>query len=281
VSVRERRGLIAGLLGFGALLALFLLRPSTHSTAVDFRVESIQRALADEQRAREALAREVAELRRRIEGGAAPLAAPDAERTARVPDVGQAETSKAPIDEPAAVEPGTAAEAQERSPVFDEEGLVAAGLDRLDAGALRERWEQYELDKLELNDRAMREAFFMTPRHRDEHLALDLAFRTDVGEEGYGAYLYATGQSNRVVVREVIPNSAAAGAGLQRGDEIVRYDGASVFSTTDLQLQTASGARGDLVTLQVVRDGQPITLRAERGPLGVVLDGARRSPGTP
>jgi S1-C subfamily serine protease len=126
----------------------------------------------------------------------------------------------------------------------------------------------------------MREGYFMTPRHGDEHRALVSAFQSDVGEEGYEAYLFATGQENRVVVQDVLPNSAAGAAGLQAADEIVRYDSAPVYSTADLQFRTAAGTRGELVTLDVVRGGQTITLRTPRGPLGVMLAGARRPPST-
>jgi hypothetical protein len=283
----KTRGIVAALVGMCALLAAILVRlslPFEPPTAADLEssLASIRRELAEEQRARESLAREVAELRRRLEDAAEPAVAGESHRTAasRIGNAEQTETSKALADEPSSAERSPAA-SPESSPVFDVEGLVAAGLAPGDAQALRERWERYELDKLELNDRAMRESFFMTPRHRNEHLALDLAFRSDIGDEGYDAYLFATGKPNRVVVREVIPDSAAAGAGLQRGDEILRYNEAIVFSPGELHLQTASGARGDLVPVQVLREGRLTTLRVEQGPLGVVLDAARRSPGRP
>jgi S1-C subfamily serine protease len=62
------------------------------------------------------------------------------------------------------------------------------------------------------------------------------------------------------------------------GDELVEYAGMRVFSTADLQLLTASGRLGETVSVDVVRGGQPLTLRAARGPLGIVLDAVRRAP---
>jgi predicted metalloprotease with PDZ domain len=166
----------------------------------------------------------------------------------------------------------------EQRPAFDEEALVTAGINRVDATHLRERWAKLMLEKLELNDRAMREGYFMTPRHGAESGALDLGFRSEVGEAGYAAYLYATSQDNSVVVRGVLPNSAGRAAGLEMGDQIVRYDGSAIFTTPELQIQTSSGVRGESVEVDVLRNGRTISLRAPRGPLGVVTEAARRSP---
>jgi membrane-associated protease RseP (regulator of RpoE activity) len=164
-------------------------------------------------------------------------------------------------------------------PLFDVAALVAGGcMRRTDAETLRARWERYELDRLDVNDRAMRSSYFMTPRHRNEQAALEAAFRDELGEEGYDAYLRATGKPNRFALREVLAGGAGSAAGLEAGDELVRYDGVRVFSTADLQLLTSAGRPGELVALEVIRGGQPTTLRAARGPLGVVLEGVVRAP---
>ena len=149
---------------------------------------------------------------------------------------------------------------------------------RGEAEALRTRWERYELDRLELNDRAMRESFFMRPRHRNQHALLDAAFRRDVGDDGYDAFLRATGKPNRVTVREILPSGAGSAAGLEVGDEIERYAGVRVFSSSDLQMLTASGRLGETIDVEVLRGGEPLRLRAMRGPLGVVLEGVVRAP---
>jgi S1-C subfamily serine protease len=121
----------------------------------------------------------------------------------------------------------------------------------------------------------------MEPRLRDEHAALEAAFREDIGEEGYDAFLYATGQPNRVLVREVIARSPASRAGVQAGDVIVSYDGTRTFLPRDLQLATGQGKRGELVRVEVVRDGRPLTLRVQRGPLGIILGGSAEPPRSP
>jgi membrane-associated protease RseP (regulator of RpoE activity) len=163
-------------------------------------------------------------------------------------------------------------------PSFDALSLVASGYSSQEAERLRERWERLTLDRLELNNRALREGWLLEPRLQEEHRALDTVFREDVGEEGYDAFLYATGQPNRVRVKEVIARSPASHAGVQPGDVIVSYDGERTFGARDLQLATAQGRRGDLVRIEVVRDGRPLTLRVERGPLGIILQGSAEPP---
>ena len=59
---------------------------------------------------------------------------------------------------------------------------------------------------------------------------LDATFRNDLGDDGYDAYLRATGKPNRVSVRELLPTGAGSRAGLEVGDELVEYAGARVFS---------------------------------------------------
>lgn len=186
-----------------------------------------------------------------------------------------------PEDPPAqeAASPGGAAGAPAgERPSFDAESLLAAGYSSQEVARLRERWERLTLDRLEVNNRALREGWLLEPRLQEEHRALDTVFREDVGEEGYDAFLYATGQPNRVRVKEVIARSPASHAGMQPGDVIVSYDGERTFAARDLQLATAQGRRGDLVRIEVVRDGRPITLRVERGPLGIILQGSAEPP---
>jgi S1-C subfamily serine protease len=124
----------------------------------------------------------------------------------------------------------------------------------------------------------MREGYFMTPQHGAESGALDLGFQSEVGEAGYAAYLYATFQDNSVIVRGVLPDMAGRAAGLEIGDQIVRYGGSAIFTTPELQIQTSSGAKGETVEVDVLRDGRMISLRVPRGPLGVVTEAARRAP---
>ena len=263
---------LAAGLAFG--LGWQLGRPASQSmdaapAELEARLAALHDALAAERTAREALALELAALRAQLDEIAAQRLA-------------GAAASAATADAAAAPAPTAQAGGEATAPpparLFDLEALVAGCMHRSEAERLRARWERYELDKLDLNNRALREAFFMKPRHGEEQAALDAAFRNDLGDDGYDAYLRATGKPNRVSVREVLPAGAGSRAGLEVGDELVQYAGARVFSTADLQLLTASGRLGETISLDVVRGGQPLSLRAVRGPLGIVLGAVRRAP---
>lgn len=243
-------------------------RPATRQ-----EVESLRKSLEEQAATLLTLTDELALLREEIaaRGSAPPPGLSDAR--------GGGDAAAIARDAPAtdAGTPGATAPAAER-PSFDAESLLAAGYPSREAERLRERWERLALDRLELNDRAVREGWLLEPRLQEEHRALDAAFREEIGEEGYDAFLYATGQPNRVLVKEVIARSPASRAGVLPGDMIVSYDGSRTFVLRDLQLATAQGKRGDLVRIEVVRDGQPLTLRVQRGPLGIILRGGAEPP---
>ncbi len=222
-------------------------------------IETLRVALEGEVAARRRLEDQIGELREQL-AARGPGAAPEA----------------AASGEPRPAEPDE--KKDESPPSFDESELIAAGMDAADVQRLRDRWEQLELAKLQLNDQALREGWFLTPRHRDAHQALAATFRQDAGETGYDAYLYATGQPNRVLVAEVLADSPASDAGFRAGDFIVSYDGRRTYNTSEVQLATGSGTRGESVRVEVLRDGHLVTIDAERGPLGVILRPARRSP---
>ena len=98
------------------------------------------------------------------------------------------------------------------------------------------------------------------------------------GEEAYAALLYATGRPNSVVVTDVLESSPARDAGLEPGDEILRYASERLFRPNELRLATAAGEPNEFVSIEVRRDGRPVTLQVRRGPLGVLLQGATRPP---
>ena len=83
----------------------------------------------------------------------------------------------------------------------------------------------------------------------------------------------AEGRNNRVRIEGVIDNSAAALAGIETGDIILRYSDERIFSFRDLRTATTSGDRDQPVTVQVIRDGEVVDLDIPRGPMGVNLIG--------
>jgi len=93
--------------------------------------------------------------------------------------------------------------------------------------------------------------------------------REDLGDTDYEKYLDAMGRPTTINVREVLTNSPAQAAGLAPGDEIVGYDGKRVFDMNELTSLTYEGGSASTVAIDVIRDGQPMQLYVERGPIGV------------
>ena len=171
--------------------------------------------------------------------------------------------------------------ADSERPMFDVERLVATGVHPQDAEELLGAWEQFSLDRLYLVDQAAREGWLYKPRFQREVAGLEHGMLEDVGEDGWDRLLYGSGQPNRVVVRQVLEGSSADLAGLQPGDVIMRYNDRRVFKTEWLQAATARGRPGAVVRLEVFRDGEPITVDVERGPLGTLLRNAHVPPPVP
>jgi serine protease Do len=64
-----------------------------------------------------------------------------------------------------------------------------------------------------------------------------------------------------VLVGDVVENSPAEKAGVQRGDVIVEFDGKDVIDALNLRNMVANTLPGKVVMIKIVRDGKPETLR--------------------
>jgi putative serine protease PepD len=67
------------------------------------------------------------------------------------------------------------------------------------------------------------------------------------------------------VVRSVRPGGPGARGGIQTGDVIVAINGRRVDDPSDVSAGIQGQAPGDIVTVQVQRDGQPVTVDVELG----------------
>ena len=163
---------------------------------------------------------------------------------------------------------------------FDEQSLIAAGMDGVLAAELKAFFERLELERLQLRDRAAREGWDRA-RRREELDALDQreqSLRERLGEQGYDAYLYAAGRPNRVAVTSVLESAPAGQAGIQPGDYILRYDRERIYNWTDLRAATSAGNLSEMVEIEVERDGETLQFYLARGPLGVRMDSRSVAP---
>ena len=163
---------------------------------------------------------------------------------------------------------------------FDEQALLDGGVDAILATELKQIFEQLQLERLMLRDRSAREGW-ERGRLREELGVLaerEESLRDRLGEEAYDAYLYASGQSNRVSVTSVLESAQAAQAGIKPGDYILRYDGERVYNWRDLRTATRSGDLADTVEIEIDRDGESLQFYLARGPLGIRMNSRSVAP---
>lgn len=221
---------------------------------------ALRSALADAERALEQArerrrASEQAAFRRWLEG------VPSKEDGPKTPS----EPSE-PLDEP---ELGSAPQAPPTG-AFDEAALIAADLGSDSVRRIRELWEQVEHEKAEVGMRAARQGWAETYRHFRALRGLEGRARRELEDVEYDWYLYATHRPNRVIVRQVLDDTVASRAGLERGDAILRYEGVRIFSPSELDAQIAGGEPDTNVRLEIVRAGRELSFVVPREQLGVL-----------
>ena len=163
---------------------------------------------------------------------------------------------------------------------FNEQALVDSGMSSSQAAELKDFFEQQELQQLYLRDQANREGWDRQ-KYRDEIQALndeEDALKDRLGESAYDAYLYASGQSNRVAVSSVLATAPAGAVGIQSGDHILRYDNQRIYSGFELRQATMGGNAGDSVPVEVERDGEILEFYLDRGPLGIRMNSVSVAP---
>ncbi|CAN5204608.1 hypothetical protein BH18ACT5_BH18ACT5_10930 [soil metagenome] len=109
---------------------------------------------------------------------------------------------------------------------------------------------------------------FAVPIHNAYEFATNIVAGTPIET----AYLGVTGDSatggqSGALITEVVSGSAAESAGLEVGDIVTSLDAQSVFSIGDLAARVRSYLPGDEVALDLLRDGEEITVRVTLGTL--------------
>jgi hypothetical protein len=267
--MRSWQGLVAIAGGAGLILGLAwggFLRdqdPQTPPAAIPdstrgSEIAELDAALAEERQARLALEEEVQRLREEL---AQLVVIPPADQ---------------PLRDEAAPKP----HAPQAKLLFDEPALLAEGVPADLAAELRERFDESRMDELYLRDQAAREGWLRTPRYREELGDLRGGLREEIGDDDYDRLLYATGQNNRVIVRDVLQGSPALQVGLKAGDEVYSYDGRRIFDRSALLAATTEGKAGATVAIEVLRDGELMRYYLARGPIGISMKAAKRPPYT-
>ena len=163
---------------------------------------------------------------------------------------------------------------------FNEQALVDSGMTGSQARELKVFFEQQELQQLYLRDQSIREGWDRN-KYREEFQALndeEDALKNRVGDSAYDAYLYASGQPNRVAVSSVLATAPAGTAGIQAGDYILRYDNKRIYSGFELRQATTGGNANVSVPISVERDGEVFEVYIVRGPLGIRMNSVSIAP---
>ena len=159
--------------------------------------------------------------------------------------------------------------------------LISAGVDPLVAEQIKQRRDQWTLQRWELVDQATREGWRRSEQFSEQLAALQaerLSIREELGDSNYDRYLFASGGSNRVQISSIISGSAAQLAGIENGDVVLSYANERVFTSNDLQRATREGSRDEPVQVLVLRFDEQINIELPRGPMGVTLTGTRSEP---
>ena len=153
-----------------------------------------------------------------------------------------------------------------------------AGLTDEEYTSMQQRAQALYLENFEQEWRERREAFLANGPASDSRDRL----RSELGDDAYDRYLYASGRPNRVRVRRVMTGSAAAQAGITEGDVLLSYDGERLFRFDDLRAASYRGEPGDMVLMEVRRaDGTVAQMVIPRGPMGISgYGGWRETPGS-
>jgi hypothetical protein len=241
------------------------------ATSLERRVALLEARLAAEaaerRRLKERLEETAAQLARLAAGAELPAAA--------LPPADAAPAAPAPGPE------GADAAAIDWNTSAMERALTAAGLAPAQAEEIKRRGDELALAEVYLRDQATREGWLDTPRFKEEMAALDaerMPIRDEIGDEAYDRYLFALGQSNRVLVDDVMVQSPAAEVGLRPGDMIVRYGDIRIFAPADLVAETHGGTPGENVRIEVVRNGERFEIDVPRGPLGLRIAATQDDP---
>ena len=225
-------------------------------------IARLQQRLAQAEQVQLSLAERVSELEAEIELGMFPM-------------VGTGTQETETIEEPELTPPAQTFRASV-------EALIETGIPAEQAALIQARLDEFDLKQLYIKDRASREGWLNTTRYRKEQRQGQNAYRelrSEIGDDAYDRMLYALGQANRVVVRDIMQNSSAEQYGLQANDRVYEYDGQRVFTGQELnELVTQGGDAGALVLVRVQRDEQQLDVYLPRGPIGIRLASSRELP---
>ncbi len=218
------------------------------------RIRALETAIAEERNARQLLEEELLLLFAQVDrlGGR--------DNEAERGDAVEARSDRLPPD-------GFRQRRGERSSEARTSALVEAGFSPDRADWILRREAELEIEAMQARFEARRSG---SPIDRfDPSMNPNSMLRAELGDFEYERYLQANGRPTAVAVTRVLESSPGQAAGLQTGDQIVRYGGSRVFDIADLSAQTLQGSPGESVVVDIIRDDVPMQIVMPRGPIGM------------
>jgi hypothetical protein len=160
--------------------------------------------------------------------------------------------------------------------------LAAIGVDPDVASDILRRISQRQFRTMELSNLVRTNASSERQRYMEQLRELNenkISLRTELGDETYDQYLFASGKSNRVKVNSVMAGSPAETYGVQPGDVILYYNDKKIIDVRDLQRAALSGEAGGYGNIEILRDGNRMNLMLPNGTMGVQLEPTTLDPG--
>ncbi|HHH43480.1 MAG TPA: PDZ domain-containing protein [Gammaproteobacteria bacterium] len=163
----------------------------------------------------------------------------------------------------------------------DRDVLVSAGVSPEAADDILRRIGRQEFRSLELRNLMQRSAPADRQRYAAELRELrqkKVTLRSELGDDAYDRYLFASGQDNRVKASSVMAGSPAEINGIHKDDVVLYYGDRKILTASDLSKATLEGDIGSYINVEVLRDGARMSLLLPRGTLGVQLEAVRLDP---
>lgn len=148
--------------------------------------------------------------------------------------------------------------------------LIGAGFTEQEANWVLEQESKIQLELLEQQHLARKRQAELAEENGTQTPNRFERFRERLGEDSFERYLEANGFPTKVNVNRVVDGSPGQNAGLLPGDQITHYDGRRIFNIRELNQQTIVGEQGQSVLVEVERNGQPVQVTIQRGPIGIV-----------
>jgi len=163
----------------------------------------------------------------------------------------------------------------------NKDNLIRAGINPDIADDILRRMSEQDFRRLELQNLIQRSSPAQRRQYGKELRELNsnkISLRSEMGNDSYDQYLFISGQNNRVKVSSVMAGSPAESSGLQAEDIILSYDNKKILNWTDIRSATIEGEIGSYTSVEVLRDGEQMSLMVPRGTLGVQLDATQIDP---